>query len=226
MSIALPIKGIHNLALLSRRELYEQSCIRVAHSAVMTVPVVMRTPLIFRLNNLIKNNPVLFGAGVALCKSLLADYLAQGVIENKTWDEINWRRTACIGLFGFCYTGIGHFYIYCKLYPYLFRGVSSKIKPMGQLMVDQLVHCPFVYFPAFYCVKNTVYHGTLSKDVISNSLDKYFNETMKQDLTDLWKLWIPANVLTFTVIPMHLRVSWIAGVSFIWTAYLSYSRGN
>ena len=213
---------VHTLVLLTERELYQQCCIRNINKG----------SYLSRINYKIRQNPMAFGAGIALFKSVFADYLTQTIIENKRFDEINWKRNLCFGAFGLCYTGFAHYGIYCKLYPYLFENVFKNIcktkmrMVLCQTSVDQLIHSPLIYFPVFYCVKGIIYNGSMSKQVVSQSLNEYFTINICEDVFALWKLWLPANLLTFTVIPLHLRVPWIAGVSFVWTAYLSWSRGK
>eukprot|EP01083_Nonionella_stella_P240856 841581_1 len=130
------------------------------------------------------------------------------------------------GGFGLLYTGMVHYAVYCKLYPFIFDRMlkATRFGVLGQTAVDQLIHSPLVYFPVFYCVKGMIYEGEVSKRTMHCALNQYFNVNMKDDVFALWKVWVPANILTFTVVPMHLRVPWLAGVSFVWNVILSYSR--
>ena len=36
-----------------------------------------------------------------------------------------------------------------------------------------------------------------------------------------WSMWPPVHLLSFTVIPQELRISFVACVSFVWLVYLS-----
>ena len=58
---------------------------------------------------------------------------------------------------------------------------------------------------------------------IEVALEKYWNDIQTQGL--LWKcfaLWGPVQCLTFSVVPEHLRVTFMAGVSFFWLIMLSH----
>ena len=59
---------------------------------------------------------------------------------------------------------------------------------------------------------------------ITTSLEQYAANA-KSDLIATWSIWIPAHVLTFGVIPSHLRMVWIAFVSFSYVCVLSAMRG-
>lgn len=37
----------------------------------------------------------------------------------------------------------------------------------------------------------------------------------------MWSIWIPAQLINFSVVPLHLRVPYVAGVAFGWTIVLS-----
>ena len=40
-----------------------------------------------------------------------------------------------------------------------------------------------------------------------------------------WSIWIPAQTLNFSLVPLHLRIPFIGCVSFVYTAVLSKMRG-
>jgi protein Mpv17 len=40
-------------------------------------------------------------------------------------------------------------------------------------------------------------------------------------LQKYWMLWVPVQTLTFGVVPQHLRIVFIAAVSFVWLMILS-----
>ena len=222
------------LASLTEQKLFQQRYTRDVANNKFTSNQNKTSSLSFlsRMNNMIKQRPIMTGTGIAFFKSVLADYLTQKVVEKKSFNDIDWRRNLCFGVFGFAYTGLACYGVYAKLYPYLFGTVlnnicNTKIKMvMGQISVDQLIHSPLIYMPMFYCVKAVVYKGEISKGLIHSTLNKYFFVNMKDDVLSLWKFWIPANILTFTVIPLHLRVPYLTFISLVWTSYLSYLRGE
>jgi len=82
------------------------------------------------------------------------------------------------------------------------------------------VHHPLLYFPAFYCLKEVVNGGG-----IEGGLSKY-SKNYQEDLVALWKLWVPSTIINFSLMPMHLRIPWVASTSLIWTCIISYMRGG
>jgi hypothetical protein len=41
-----------------------------------------------------------------------------------------------------------------------------------------------------------------------------------------WKLWVPMQAINFSIMPVHMRVPFAAGVSFVWSCILSALRGE
>ena len=188
------------------------------------------------------------GCAIALIKTAAADYVIQTQIERKK--SLNWNRLTLFAAFGVCYTGCVHYAIYCKLYPTVFRYLTIQKKLLtpnmaivSQMLFDTLVHTPFFYFPVFYAMKGIIVsnnnnnnnqnnaqvgdnggNGTLQN--IKQSLEMYFFHNFYSDVSAMVSVWLPCNALTFSVIPVHWRVPWLAAVSFMWTMYLSKSRGK
>jgi predicted amino acid-binding ACT domain protein len=79
-----------------------------------------------------------------------------------------------------------------------------------------------MYFPAFYCTKELVMRKNPD---LSRCLADY-RVNMREDLLALWKIWVPATLINFAFMPMHLRIPFTAGVSLLWTAILSAMRGG
>ncbi len=90
---------------------------------------------------------------------------------------------------------------------------------IGQVLVDQCIHHPFLYFPSFYVIK-----GMLLGHSVKDSLERY-KTNMREDLIALWKIWVPASFVNFGFSPMWLRIPFVACVSLFWTCLLSMMRG-
>jgi hypothetical protein len=78
---------------------------------------------------------------------------------------------------------------------------------------------PFCYFPAFYLLK-----GAVEGRPLSSTWAKYKAE-LWTNCKALWTIWVPAQLVNFAVVPRHLRIPYVAGVSFIWTVIISLMRG-
>ena len=190
-------------------------------SRILTIKKINKTRINFsKINNFAKKRPLTFGAGFAFFKTLGADLVVQTYLENKKISEINWKRNISIGIFGLFYTGIFQYGLYGKFYPYIFKillkNKCRKIQTITQLSLDLLIHTPLVYFPVFYLYKNL---NNKEYSLYNN----YFCDSIGRDIPKMWGVWLPAHILTFSLIPPHLRIPWITSVSFVWTMILSYS---
>jgi predicted amino acid-binding ACT domain protein len=101
----------------------------------------------------------------------------------------------------------------------------SLLKLGAQVFIDQCIHHPFMYFPAFYCIKELVMHDKPNFSMKSGCLAEY-RRNMKEDLLALWKLWVPLTVINFAFMPMYARIPFAACVSLVWTCILSAMRGG
>ena len=85
-----------------------------------------------------------------------------------------------------------------------------------KVLFDQLVLTPFVCLPVAYLVKAAVFQTPLR-----SGLERYVQDARKDLLLKYWALWTPTQCLTFSVVPEHLRIVFIAVVSFFWLIILS-----
>ena len=61
--------------------------------------------------------------------------------------------------------------------------------------------------------------------MIESVVDTYKNNIVS-DMKALWSVWIPAQCITFGIMPLHLRLPFIASVSFFWCCVLSFMHGE
>ena len=123
-----------------------------------------------RLKSVPSEHPFAFGVFVSGVKTSFSDLLVQKVVERK--EQVDWKRNFAFATFGFIYLGGVQYAIYVPLFGRLFPKTASFVaKPfreklkdtkgilgtMAQVFLDQAVHHPFMYFPAFYAtVRNRV----------------------------------------------------------------------
>ena len=171
------------------------------------------------INNFAKKRPVFVATGMSLTKTCLADLIVQSYVEKKK--EIDWKRNLCISGFGIFYSGAFQYFLFNKCYPFLFNRIkNNKLRTVAQLSFDSLVHSPLVFFPTYYLYKNTVNTGEISFKYV---YEKYFCDSIKRDIPNAWGVWIPAHIITFGLMPTHLKVPWILTISFGYTMLLSYT---
>lgn len=188
-----------------------------------------------RVTSIPATYPFAFGVVFSGLKTSFSDLLVQKVVERK--EHVDWKRNGAFAAFGFLYLGGVQYMIYVPLFGRMFSGaaafaaksVRDKLKDgkglfqLGaQVIIDQCLHHPLMYFPAFYCTKELVMS---SQPDLSRALKDY-RTNMKEDLLALWKVWVPATIVNFSFMPMHLRIPFVAGVSLLWTCILSTMRGG
>lgn len=184
--------------------------------------------------------PFAFGVVLSGTKTSAVDLLVQKVVEQK--EQIDWRRNAAFASFGFVYLGGIQYALYVPIFGRLFPNAANfaakpfrqKIKDIKglrtlgmQLFLDQCVHHPMMYFPAFYVTKELVMSNSNDggKPDFNRAIAEYRNN-FKDDMVALWKIWVPATLVNFAFMPMYMRIPYTAGVSMLWTCVLSAMRGG
>ena len=160
-----------------------------------------------------------------------------------TTTALDMKRNFAFVVYGALYQGITHEYVFNHCYPVWFgtgcevQVVAAKVA-FNLLIQTTLVTLPVAYLcKAFICVpsddsdKNNEEDTTTTDDESHNpaytAMSKYWQDIQHQGL--LWKcfaLWGPVQCLTFSVVPEHLRVTFMAAVSFFWLILLSSISSN
>lgn len=76
----------------------------------------------------------------------------------------------------------------------------SPPSALGPFPLLSLRSHPLMYFPFFYSLK-----GTLEGRTIEDSLQAARRD-MWDNLKHLWTIWVPAQLVNFSVVPLHLRI--------------------
>ena len=186
------------------------------------------------LRGIPRRHPVAFGCGISCLKTSSADLVCQTKLEGKDWADVDWRRTSIFGLWGFAYLGGVQYFLYSFAFPRAFPGAVKFIEaPLRQKLrdrqgmltlakqvaFDQLIHHPFVLFPAFYLVKETVEGGTVAQGLAKCKAN------WAADCVVTWRVWVPVFIVNFSLCPLWLRVPFVAAVSFGFTMFWSFLRG-
>lgn len=179
--------------------------------------------------------PFAFGVCISTVKTSFSDFLVQKVVEKR--EKIDWKRNAAFAAFGCVYLGGFQYVLFVPFFGRVFpKAASFAAKPLrdklkdtkgmltvcAQVFIDQFIHHPLLYFPAFYLTKEFV----MSDKPDVNKTMAIYKHNMKDDLLALWKIWIPSGIINFSFMPMWGRIPWVAATSFIWTCVLSSMRGG
>lgn len=125
-------------------------------------------------------------------------------------------RSAVFLIYGGCYQGCANEFIYNNILPRLGTGTDMKTVAK-KVAADMGFFAPVICIPMAYLVKGLL-RGRGLRESYASYLDDVVNKGV---LFKNWMIFIPAQCLTFSVIPQHFRVSFVAGVSFFWMIILS-----
>lgn len=152
-------------------------------------------------------------------KGALADLLIQTVVEKR--EILDWKRNAVFSFYGGYYCGWWQHFLYNIVYLRLFGPSTALSNALRKVAFDSIVHVPFIIFPVYYAYLSLTIGGQKHGDTVEEGLRMY-----RDELFDINKryfsVWIPANLLVFTVVPTHFRIGFIASTSFAWLSLVSF----
>lgn len=207
------------------------------------------------LNALIERNPVAAACTVTGGNATMADLLVQVVVEKRAFpEEIDARRTALFGTFGASYQGLFQYWMrvfsasrnlpkkralfsskrfsqtpfliirYNKLFERLWPGRTLK-NNVCKILASNLISDPVFFFPTFYTFREVCNADALGPAQVADGLTKY-SYNYWNDWLNSWTVWGPGYTVAYTVVPPHLRMPFIASVSFSYVCLLSSTRGS
>jgi hypothetical protein len=141
-----------------------------------------------------------------------------------TKSKIEIQRTIAFLLYGGFYQGMAQQYIYSTLFPLWFgTDEATNINTLlTKVFFDNAIVSVCVCLPIAYLTKAIIFGKTFQ-----DGLDKYVEDiTTRNLLFRYWSIWIPAQFCTFGVVPEHLRIAFVAFVSFFWLLILSSVSAN
>ena len=164
------------------------------------------------LDHFYQTSPYLAGLLTCSCKASAADWFAQ----SRQSSEANIKRNLAFITYGGLYQGVCQTFIFSVLFPALFPEHTLQ-NTLSQVAIDVLLLGPFVCMPTVYTLK-----AVLNGEEKTAGIAKYINHVQNKGiLFKYWGIWAPVQALNFGVVPPHLRVLFVAMVSFFWTCLLS-----
>lgn len=169
-----------------------------------------------------------FISAVTTCsvKGFLADFIAQkrnsadgdnNETKPSTKVPFSFRRNAAYILYGGGILGVFCDIMYNAVYPFLFGGLDGIVQLIAIVTFDNFVTAPLLWLPPVYFVRAILYG-----DPLKSGFRKYIDDIkLRGLLTKYWAIWWPAQIVNFSVVPAHLRIAFMAAVSFFWLIILS-----
>lgn len=173
---------------------------------------------------------------VSALKGTAADWIAQRASGNSgkgTEDEelqnkpqqpfqFQYKRNLAFLLYGGFYQGLFGEYLYNDIFSQLFGTDNDMLTAVKKLVFNLVVIAPFLCLPMAYIIKSFIFGKAVSAGVREYIHDVRANSLVKK----YWMLWGPVNSLTFSVVPEHMRITFIASISFFWSIFLASVSGK
>jgi protein Mpv17 len=207
----------------------------------MEIAACPSVPPLVRIGRYAEAHPLLFGAALSASKTTAADLAVQFGLEGKSITEWDAKRTAVFSVFGFGFMGIAQYFLIARLPAYVFpssslyaaKTLAEKARDLVgtrnlilQVAWDQLVVMPTLFLPAYYTIKTLALspEESASQRILDGL--KSWRSNIWEDINASWMIWVPAQLINFGFVPMHFRIPFVALVSTLYTAVLSYTRGQ
>lgn len=167
-------------------------------------------------------------------KAGTADFIAQASSEEDEAAttaepspvDIDVSRNLAFIVYGGFYSGLFQEFLYSVMFPQWFQETTWQ-NVVAQVGLDMAVIGPFLCLPVAYIVKSLFTTTGLSIESVQAALERYVEDVTKRGLLiKYWALWTPVQTLTFSVIPQHFRVAFVAVISFLWMFILSTTSAN
>ena len=177
-------------------------------------PAAMNIDVLGVLDTFYRTSP--YEAAFVTCgfKAAMSDTIAQKA--EKASRGFSFARNAAFILYGGFYQGCFQYKMFNEIFPVIFGSSTDFMTVALKVVVDQLLLTPFLCLPCAYVVKALVFNYP-----VREGLERYLSDAKRDLLWKYWAIWTPAQFLTFGVVPDHLRIVFIAMVSFFWLIILS-----
>lgn len=168
---------------------------------------------------------------------------------NKVMTEttIDWeaKRNLAYILYGGIFIGLMSYIEYSQIFPFVFGTEKTVITTIEKVFFDNLLFAPLVWLPPAYFIKACLYYNNddatndgetssnsntntnMITSIVHEGITKYGTDVRENDLLyKYWLIWFPAQSISFSVVPDHLRVAFMASISFFWFILFSSVQSN
>ena len=131
--------------------------------------------------------------------------------------SFSFKRNLALLCYGGLYQGCGQELIYNHLFSTIFGAGKQPLTVMMKVCFDMLLIQPILSLPIAYVIKAPIFGYS-----IVDSMKCYVKDVKEKALLKkCWLVWAPTQIISFTVIPTHFRISFMACVSFFWIILFS-----
>ena len=161
--------------------------------------------------------PMRLAFATCTAKALASDVVSQKQLESAV--SLDAPRSAKFALYNGLYCGCFQHLLYNRAYPALLgaAGPGAGAAVVARtLAFEMCVHFPLGALPAYYASNALLTGGTAAA-----GLRRYADE-FESVMATVCKIWLPAHLVTFALVPVNFRIAWVASVSFCWLVVLSH----
>lgn len=192
-------------ALVVRSRMVSRPVVGPPESVAVRMP-----PVIKELGAFCTDHPAITTLAVTSVAALGGDLLAQGV-AGAPWSAARAMRFWAVRvLFAAPIYGA-----WLRFLERLTRRVpKGGARTTAKVALDNFVYSP-IYQLLFFALMAFI-EGRSPVVSMRGAL-----KLMPTTLPASWKFWIPAQIVTFAVLPLQLRVAWVHGLGLLWNAVMS-----
>ena len=169
------------------------------------------------VKRLFKHQPVLANVIAGFVVFSAGDVSNQMLVRKKALAEVDFRRTASMGLFGVGMNGVFLTYYYRWMDRWLGsgRGAATVFK---KILVDEIIGAP-ICISAFFAFTSLQQGGS------SADIRERFKDVMREKYWETWitdaAVWPAANVISFKYVSLNYRPLWVGLCQVGWNTYLT-----
>lgn len=145
-------------------------------------------------------------------KASIADGIAQlkAMKDKAAVVDLELQRNLAYVLYGGIFVGIMCHVEYNEVFPLLFGTEEPHV--LEKVFVDDFISAPLMWLPPAYFIKAWIYDYSMKE-----GLQKYIHDIRHNGLLfKYWSVWVPAQTVSFSCVPDHMRVAFMACISFFW----------
>ena len=176
------------------------------------------------VNGWMRANPFKTSVVVTTVKAGAADIMVQRCVEGAS--EVDEQRLVTFLVFGCAYQGCFQYWMFNCWFERWLPGRALR-PTIQKILAANALADPVFFFPCFYTLKEALLRRPEERfrlDTIRTALHNYYVNSF-EDLRNTWSVWLPGHAVTYGICPIHLRMPWIAAVSFGYLSLLSFTRG-
>ena len=180
-------------------------------------------------SELARTRPLTLACVTSCAKATAADAVVQTCVERRA--ELARERSCAFALFGFVWMGAGQYLVYVRILDSLLPRTTNATA-VAKVVLDQFIHVPLVFMPLFYLTDGWVEAVARGEEVLAclphaaHHASYRYKREIRETMLANWQIWLPAQFVCFRLVPGHLRVPYVACVSFVWTMVLSVLQGK